>query len=1028
MKLAKQLLVAVSAAGMTTVAATAQQHSVGLELFEDSVPPRFQAQGGKVSISSAHSKNGASSLEWRWEQGGTLTVAGPFGYRHFVANKSSQGRPGVSLWLYSPAAREGVYRFDFYRGKERVTGFTVNAQFSGWRAATLAFDGDMDGRAVEDMDRLVITPPAGGGSLFIDELAFGMPIDPRHPSGDYQLPGLNPNAIEKTNAHWTALLTYDRWLQESEAKPVPAGPEMAPVPAADISAIHKRISGELLEAKALALPEIENRYAKLHNSVGVLKPLSQTSQQWAMYQKGAVAPETMATLRASTVTWRDFGQFMKIVAVAWNKAAPGTERDRLREIFSALVRHQIDQGLVRGSGQGIMHHQGYQLGDWAQALFLMRDAMGPERESARQAMAWYAGQGRLFEPTTDESDFNADVMNTLLQPMLFAILMDSDGKRRDRMLRTYGSWISDRALRSPGLTGGFKADGSVFHHMQHYVAYGNGALDGVSGVAWFLSGTELQLTPSAHQRIRHAILVSRLFSNGGLIPMSLTGRHADGIQKIALDPFRHFALIGAPGAVGAGPDREVGAAYLRLLDRKGPGIKLSSADREAARLLRQAGITPEPDPVGSWVMPYSSMVLHRRDGWLWAARGFSRYLVSHESYPRENMFGRYMNYGALEFLPADMSGRGFSMAGWDWNRWPGTTAVRLPLDKLRAGASQIDKSSGTEEMLLSEQTYSGGVEWRGQAALFAMKLQGHPKYSDDLVARKSVFFFGNRAIAIGSGITANVPGAPVQTTVFQDKVKAAQGSAALEGAAVAVLVPEMRMRLASWRSAIDEHGNGVCLAPGQNILFARTDQNSIDEDGITPTRGRFSTLVIDHGASPKQAGYEYAYLVGSGLDGTRKFCAAMKSARGAPYKVLSRDARAHVVADGATGLVGYALFEAGTVSAPGVLTSVSAPAMVMLRSGKGRIEGAFTNPDLNLYQGRDPEQYDSAGKWRERSVYGLGWNSRPSAPLTTSLVFKGRWRLADASTHLRARIEGNVTVVEIETVGGAPMQFELVQG
>lgn len=1027
MTFSDRLLASASALLVASLPASASARDASLELFEDAVPPAFKAERGQLALSSAHAKDGEQSLQWTWREGGKLTIARPFEFRPFVPNPTDQRRLGIGLWLYNGEARDGAYRFDFYRGQDRVAGFSVKADFTGWRAAVLAFEGDMDGQPVEGMDRLVISPPKGAGQSWIDEMAFDLRVDPRHPAADYQLPGLNPKVMEMANSHWTGLLEYDRQFERGTSAPA-ATPAASPDVAADIRAIGDRIDADLIEGKAADLSAVERQFAALHNPGGALKPLSQTAQQWSMYEAAGVDNEPLAVLRSTTVTWRDFGRFMKTVAIAYRKSKSEADRSRLAAIFSLLVRHQVDQGLVRGSGQGIMHHQGYSLGDWAAAQFLMRDAMGSDVGAARAAIGWYAGLGRIYEPMRADSDFNADVMNTLIQPMLFAILMESNGERQRKLLADYSRWVSASTLLSPGTGGGIKPDGSVFHHSQHYPAYGNGALTGLAGVVRFLSGTGYQLTFEAHDRIRHAVMATRLFSSQGKVLMSLTGRHADGEQAIVLAPFRYLAMAGAPGQAGDGPDPVVASAFLRLMTGNTVAMKPTPADRAAAARLRNAGIVAEADPAGSWVLPYSSLVLRRGDGWLLGARGFSRYLVGNESYSKDNLFGRYINYGALEFLPADPARRGFAMAGWDWNRWPGTTAVRLPLEKLRARPTQVDIDSGVEEMLLSEESYSGGLDFQDSAALFAMKLQGHPKYGDDLVARKSVFFFGDRAIVLGSGISASVADAPVQTTIFQDQVGVAGGKAWLEGLKAGARIPETRVHLSGWLAAADEHGNGMCLAPGQDVLFGRTDQTSIDETGAKPTEGRFSTLVIDHGAVPRGAGYEYAFLVGAGPKGAQRFCGAMRSRGKAAYRVLARDERAHIVADKDSGLTGYAIFEAGAVAVPGIMISVSAPSMLMLRADHERVEGVFANPDLNLYQGRDPQQYDSLGERRERSVYALDWRMHPSRPVTTTVVFKGRWRLDGSATQTRSRYDRGNTVVEFETVDGVPVKFSLVKG
>ena len=1022
-----QYFVAAAIAGCNAIVcpvASAEPVRATLYMFEDAVPEGFSVEQGSISISPDHYKDGRRSLAWNVKSGGQLSIRRQFDYRPFIDNPNDQRRLGISFWIYNSIRSDGEFHFDFYAGNHRATGFVMKADFVGWRAATLSYDTDMTGTPQSGMDRLVVTPPASmsSGDIYIDELTFDLLIDPRHPAPDYQLPFVNSSVLDKPNRHWTAALYNDQLLRSHV---IQAQGERV----ADITELAARIDADLLPAKPVSIPEIERDFASLHNPDGSLKALAQTSLQWEMYRAAGVDSDTIAALRTSSMSWRELGAFLKSVAISFRLSKSDADRIRLREIFLAMVRHQTDQGLVEGSGQGILHHQGYQLGDWAEALFLMRDAMGDQTEVARRSIAWFTGLGRIYEPATVETDFNADVMNTLMRPMLYSILMDADGARRGSTLRDYSRWISETTLRSSGTGGGVKPDGSMFHHSQHYPAYGNGALTGITAVISYLAGTPFRVSSDAHERIRHAVLMTRLFSNRTIILMALSGRHVDGEQEISLAPLRYLALAGAPD--GSGQDREVAGAYLRLLEQLGEGKEGQSnpvrrADRLVAEKLRADGMVAEPDPTGSWAMNYSSLTLFRRDGWLLGARGFSRYLVGNEAYEGTNLFGRYLNYGGLEFLPANPAERSFAPDGWDWTRWPGTTSLRVPLERLRARVTQVDPEAGVEEMLLSEESYSGGLAFDRQA-MFAMKLEGQAKYDDDLRARKSYFFFDDKVIALGSGISAGDPQAPAQTTVFQNRIIAGLAPAELQGVMPGSDDREVSAHLTNWRGASDGRGNGVCLAPGQDVLFHRGEQMSLDQSGSKPTTGQFATLVIDHGIAPASAGYEYAFLPTANEAKTQWFCDALSKRRHRPYTVLEQSDRAHIVRDAASGITGYALFEPGPVRAEGAVADVSQPIMLMLRSSSNRIEGSAVNPDLNLYQGKDQSQYDAEGRLRERSVYALPWRMSPSQPITTTVTLKGHWRPAPDSMGISAAYDANTRKTDIvfNAVDGQPVTFSL---
>src|SRR5690606_24345770 len=71
------------------------------------------------------------------------------------------------------------------------------------------------------------------------------------------------------------------------------------------------------------------------------------------------------------------------------------------------------------------------------------------------------------------------------------------------------------------------------------------------------------------------------------------------------------------------------------------------------------------------------------------------------------------------------------------------------------------------EMLRSQQTFVGGVSHRGEHGAFVMRLEGEELHGSDLRGSKTYFFFGNKIVALGSGIASSDRENPVQTNLFQ---------------------------------------------------------------------------------------------------------------------------------------------------------------------------------------------------------------------------------------------------------------------
>ena len=107
---------------------------------------------------------------------------------------------------------------------------------------------------------------------------------------------------------------------------------------------------------------------------------------------------------------------------------------------------------------------------------------------------------------------------------------------------------------------------------------------------------------------------------------------------------------------------------------------------------------------------------HRRADWLVTVAGHGRYLWSAEIYQGANHYGRYLTHGSMQLLadgdPVSAFGSGFRQEGWDWRHIPGTTALEIPMERMKADIRNVDTASGYEEMLLSDEAFAGGVSHR----------------------------------------------------------------------------------------------------------------------------------------------------------------------------------------------------------------------------------------------------------------------------------------------------------------------------
>ena len=999
--------------------------------FEQGIPTTITSSvADTTSIATAFRKDGSQSLAWQLQPGEALTFNQPIGFQPFVANNTDQSKSTFMTWVYNDTAQPQSLRFAFSRDGVDQTWFDISLDFSGWRQLIIPYS-DMQGEAVVDMDALQIRAgrELNAATLYFDQMLLSVPVDPRWPTRDAVVPYINMAADEAPNKHWLALYRYYNFLSDADISA-----QNATLDQAGVDAIVAKLDGFVAQekgrskSKLLDVKGVIEKYNSYDLVVvdGVVtgKPLDNGNRLKIFLDKGVnkgLLDDAAFDTVFNVAALNDYGELMLNIAKLMRTDVTADERAQLEEMYLLLTRYALTQGYQAGSALGTAHHMGYTLRDLFQAHYYNRDLLAKHGLAAETSamLAWFAGTGRIYRPESEMTNFNVDIMNTQLRGMLYSILMQPDAQIKAAWLDQFSFWLSRSISVSHGLGGGFKADGSIFHHAQHYPAYGKGALQGVTPVVEALSRTPYAIDSKAHRILKNAVAMTEISSAGELTLMAATGRHPDGKQSIDIKPFMYMARAGSPDGSDV-IDADMASAYLRLAENKG----------QFSRYLQKQGFNSSNIDQGNWAMNFANLSIQRRDGWVAAVRGFSRYLVGSESYANANRYGRYINYGQLEILNTDGQPRGFSHDGWNWNRWPGTTAVQLPMVDLNAQLRNVDAFSGLEEMLMSEQTYAGAIS-DGENGLYAMRLQGHPKYDASFTANKSVFFFDNRIIALGTGITSADAKHPVQTTLLQHALRQPQDKLELNGEAVSKNVQvnsqQELQQPPAFNVLMDPANNAYFVASDSRLILTVGEQQSLDQKNSKPTAGKFATAVLDHGIAPTDGKYAYAVLVDTDAKHAEEFAQQLQSKDSAAYVVEQQDNHAHIVWDRATNSRGYAFFTATDKLADDIIVAVDSPAMVLTTAAGRALMLTVVNPDLNLYQGKDDSQYDSQGAQKEVSIYSRQWKDNPSAPMTTQLTLKGLWQATQAlpaGVTLTAQADGN-TLLQASTVRAESVKLSL---
>ncbi|NQZ60200.1 MAG: hypothetical protein HRT88_22345 [Lentisphaeraceae bacterium] len=219
---------------------------------------------------------------------------------------------------------------------------------------------------------------------------------------------------------------------------------------------------------------------------------------------------------------------------------------------------------------------------------------------------------------------------------------------------------------------------------------------------------------------------------------------------------------------------------------------------------------------------------------------------------------------------------------------------------------------------------------------------------------------------------------------------------------------------------LDPNKNGWFIPSGQKLHISKKTQQSPYAKTDKPGQGLFLKAWLDHGYGPESESYEYAQLIDSSTSQLNEF--AHRQQKGEGYKVLQKDEFAHIVKYDGT----YAFAIANTKSEfnYNILRSVNFPCLLMMIVQGYTVKMSICDPDLRLYEGRDHEQYDQAGRQREVSIYSRPWAQNESAPSRLMVRLKGKWSVKK-NPAVKAKINASQTVLIITCQHGLAVDLEL---
>lgn len=989
------------------------QHDHLLSFEGSQLPAYVHTENSSASLSGAHFREGKQSLVWNYQPGGVLSIKLPLKFDPKDPTGKDTYLSAFIGWIYSEQAQEKQVEFRFLKEGRLCSRFPFGIHFTGWRGAWVCFERDMEGTPEEGMDEIqVVAPSDASGTLYFDHIIPAAKVDARQQTPDLQIPFVNKG----TTNHWLVL------YEKSKLRPDIALTPMTEAQRKDIALMEQRFQEQLYTPAVLTekeMKDIRKRYAYYQI---VRDEQGRISGRPVWFVRHSEAYERLISnwdkdlFSKAGVEMSDYFNLMRRVAVAYcnsyrnsadaekgaasvvGKSAASAYREELKQMFLDLYDNITDQGVAYGSCWGNCHHYGYSMRGMFVSYFLMKNVLleSGRLEDAVKTLRWYAITNEVFpKPTVNGIDI--DTFNTKLQGRIASILIMEDSPEKLQYLRSFVRWLEYGCRPATGLSGSFKSDGACFHHCNNYPAYAVGGLDGATAMIFLLSGTEFRLSELAHHTVKQVLLAMRFYCNRHQWPLSMSGRHPNGGGRLIPLQYATMALAGTPD--GREPvDGEMAAAYLRLVSQvetdsddqpdylpKGSAAQI----RQMKQLLEAKGYASEPDPQGNLVLGYGCVAVQRRDQWMAAVRGHSRYLWAAEHYLPANFYGRYLAHGSMQIMtaregePITLKSSGWQEAGFDWNRIPGATSIHLPFDQLRARVYNVDIYSGMEEMLYSDEAFAGGLSQAHTNGNFGMKLHEHDKYNGSHRARKSYHFFDGTIVCLGTGIENDNADYPTETTLFQLTV-----------------APEERPLWEKYQgneqTYIDRNGVGYYLPASalSQVTFERNyPQVTVGERSTRPTQGDWVSLVWNHGKAPKGASYHYAVLPHTDAAELKAF------ARKPTYRVLRQDNEAHIVTSTACRTTSYVLFESGVeLPSGGLLQRADTSCLVMVKEEVDKsVRLSVAQPDLALYRGPSDEAFDEQGKRIERSIYSRPWKDNDSQEIPVTVTLKGAWEVSEGA-------------------------------
>ena len=974
-----------------------QQKNFKTYTFEKNVSSDFRAgPGSKISRSTKYYKYAKASLRWDWNEENAYIE-----YKNSKAFKFLTGQnpdPIVyewvtfctlstfSIWVFSENEYKSPLWFEIGNSVKADTRFYMNMNFEGWALAEALYGRDLNAFPNQKTaDTLRIYAPKGvkSGTIYLDSFCPRSENDVRRVRTTPQLPYVFNKNLESTQVKKLGGNASTSVIHKSVPDNVAVISIEKPV---RLSAGNKALLDKMTDVYLNKfVPQVKRRpYTK-----------KQIEEAVKLYDKFSIKRQGKFV---SGNIGRPISFYAQMTRVARIYKTTGDER--LKQLFFDMTELVIQNG--HGAWYGLRT-------SFVLPIMLMKD----ELKAAGIFKPYIAkikdiiGVDEFFE----EAPFgNADDFNTELKGRVAAILMQDDDAKKWQELHALKHWLDVTSYN-----GEIKPDGSFFHHNMIYSGYN---LPAIGPICQILNLTAR--TPFFSERMfliaRKSLLAMSFYSNDHIVHM-YSGRWRD-CPEFNWNLAQNLGLL---AECNEQIDKRCAEEYLYYADRFNKKTSL-------VEKYKKAGVE-KAEFAGNLALNYAVSSIHRRKNWMAVMRGMHKGIETNEAYANQggNTMGRYINYGQIQIFTKDSPEKnGFPQGkrltkGWDYNLFPGTTSRIIPLDALRQHFMNVEATTS--------ETFAGATHLEGNG-IFGMKLQEELPVTDDPLrlgppvywlgqkeykrrceasmydtsfkARKSMFFFEDRIIALGSGIVSNDDKHKTVTTLFQNVLLKNNIHNFSENGKSGNFFPLEKTNSDSFWM-VSAVGNGYYLP--RNDMKVKIMRNFVKKpyyinwnpekpeihNQIEANEGNIEFAYIDHGKAPASEGYEYCILVDTDKEQMQDFVRKMGAAETALYKVLCRDENAHIVRDVPSCTDAYVMFEAGETKCSGILKKVDKPCLLMAKElSKDTVKISLYNPEYDDYSSFGSPVQDNApvvlhlnGKWKLSSKNPQVTQNNPSELIVT---------------------------------------------